>query len=192
LKWARDIRRLKMVPKTKIKFTYKDYLHMPEDKRYELIEGDFFMAPSPAEHHQRISGNLYSALRKFVQEHGLGFVYYAPFDVVLSEENVLQPDILFISKGCSEIITERNVQGAPDLIIEIISEATEYHDREIKQKLYARFGVKEYWLVDPHEKTVEVMVLGEEGFENVGIYKGEASLKSPILEGLPLDLKEVF
>jgi Uma2 family endonuclease len=181
-----------MVPKTKLKFTYEDYLHMPEDKRYELIEGDFFMAPSPVTYHQRISRNIEIKLCEFVQKNNLGEIFDAPFDVVLSEENVLQPDILFISKGCSEIITERNVQGAPDLIIEIISEATEYHDREIKQKLYARFGVKEYWLVDPHEKTVEVMVLGEEGFENVGIYKGEASLKSPILEGLPLDLKEVF
>jgi Uma2 family endonuclease len=93
-----------MIPQTKLKFSYEDYLHMPEDKRYELIEGDFFMIPSLVEYHQRVSRNLEFILWKFVQEHDLGAVYDAPFDVVLSEENVVQPDILFVSKEQSRII----------------------------------------------------------------------------------------
>ena len=180
------------MPTTKIKFTYEDYLQMPDDKRYELIEGDFFVAPSPATYHQRISGRLEFLLRKFVQGNNLGEVFNAPFDIVLSEENVFQPDILFISKENSGIITEKNVQGAPDLVIEITSPATEHRDKGVKRKIYAKFGVKEYWIVDSDRRIVEVMVLRETGFESVRIYGEEDFLSSPLLKGFSIDLREVF
>ena len=109
--------------KAKIKFTYKDYLQLPEDKRYELVEGEFFMVPSPNYYHQVISKRLFRTLDDYVRKFGLGEVLYAPLDVILSEENVLQPDILFISKERFNIITNKNIQGAPDLIIEILSSA---------------------------------------------------------------------
>lgn len=176
----------------KVKFTYEDYRHMPDDKRYELIEGDLFMVPSPVTVHQRISRKLEFLLTDFVQRNTLGEVFYAPFDVVLSDEDVVQPDILFISNQNSHIITRENVQGAPDLVIEITSQATAYRDREIKRKLYARHGVREYWLVDPDNETIEVMVWREEGFQTAAVYARGEELQSPLLAGFSLDPGEIF
>ena len=180
--------------KSKIKFTYKDYKSLPESetKRYELVEGELVMVPSPTTHHQSISGNLEHFLRDFVRKHGMGLIYYAPLDVVFSQEDVVQPDIFYISKGHSEIITNENIQGAPDLIVEILSPATAERDRTYKRTLYARHGVQEYWIVDPGKGSVEVMRLGEVGFETAGIYRKGESLTSPLLQGLRLNLGEVF
>ncbi len=176
----------------KIKFTYKDYKNLPESetKRYELLEGELIMVPSPNERHQSISGNLEFILRKFVREYNLGFIYDAPLDVVFSQEDVAQPDILFILKEHSQIIAEENICGAPDLIIEILSPATAERDRTYKRTLYARHGVKEYWLVDPEERAIEVMRLGQKGFETVGIHT--KTLTSPTFPGLSINLAEVF
>jgi len=175
---------------TSIKFSYRDYKSLPESdtKRYELIEGELIVVPSPTTYHQRISGNLEYALREFIQTSNLGYIYDAPCDVVLSEENVLQPDIFFITRERSEII-----QGSPDLVIEILSPPfTAERDRTHKRTLYARYGVREYWIVDPDERTVEIMTLREEGFEAVGVYQGEARVESPLLAGLMIDLKRIF
>jgi Uma2 family endonuclease len=177
---------------TRIKFTYDDYLQLPEDKRYELIEGEFFMVPSPSYQHQAISIELFRALDNYARSRSLGKVIYAPLDVVLSEENVLQPDIMFISRERLNIITERNIQGAPDLVVEILSPATAQRDKELKQKLYARFGIREYWLVDPSARTIEVMSLTENGFESVGMYHEGAILISPLLRGLSVEVRGIF
>ena len=183
-----------MTLRTAIKFTYTDYKNLPESEtaRYELLGGDLVMVPSPNEYHQRISGNLQFLLRSFVRERGLGIVYHAPFDVVLSPENVVQPDILFIAAERAHIITEDNVQGAPDLVIEILSPATAGRDRTYKRTLYARYGVGEYWLVDPVGRRIEVLTLGERGFERAAEYGGDEVLHSPLLPGLEIDLREVF
>ncbi len=177
---------------TKIKFTYREYLQLPEDKRYELIEGEFFMVPSPSWSHQTISASLFRAIDNYVRTHQLGEVRYAPLDVALSEENVLQPDILFVSRERLNIITARNIQGAPDLVVEILSPATAQRDRELKQKIYARFGVREYWLADPSTRTIEVMSLAEDGFERVGLYHEGAFLISPLFGGLSIDVRGIF
>lgn len=181
-------------PNTSIKFTYKDYKNLPESetKRYELLGGELIMVPSPTTYHQAISRNLEYILLEFVQKHNLGFIYNAPCDVVLSDEDVVQPDIFFISKERSHIITEENISGAPDLVIEILSPATADRDRTYKRTLYARYGVQEYWIVDPDKKEVEVMTLRERGFETVAIYKKEDVLKSKLLKGLSISLSEVF
>lgn len=176
----------------KVKFTYQDYLHMPEDKRYELIEGEFFMVPSPNEHHQHISGELEFALRSFVKKEGSGIVYDAPFDVVFSDEDVVQPDIVFVSKERRNIITKNNIKGAPDLLIEILSPKISYRDRKIKRKLYFKYGVKEYWIVDPEGQNIEVLSISEDGYKTSGIYNINTPLSSPLLKGLLIDLKEVF
>lgn len=176
----------------KVRFTYQDYLHMPEDKRYELIEGEFFMVPSPNESHQRISGGLFFILYGFVKKSKLGSVYDAPFDVVFSEEDVVQPDIVFVSKERRNIITKNNIRGTPDLLIEILSPKINYRDREIKRKLYFKYGVKEYWIVDPEEQNVEVLSIAEDGYKTVGVYNINTPLSSPLLKGLLIDLKEVF
>ena len=184
-------------PKVKIKFTYEDYKSLPESEteRYELLEGELVMVPSPSYKHQLTSGNLEFLLRKFVRENDLGIVLNAPFDVVFEEageKKVTQPDIFYISKERTHIIGEDEIQGAPDLIIEIISPRTKERDRGYKRTLYARHGVKEYWLVDPEAKTVEVLTLGEKGFELVKAYQSTEVLSSPLLPGLMIDLKEVF
>jgi len=134
---------------TKIKFTYKDYKNLPESetKRYELIEGELITVPSPNFKHQSISGNLEFILRKFIQKKNLGTIIYAPFDVHLGD-NVIQPDILFVSRERSYIITEEKIKGAPDLVIEILSPATIQRDRTCKRTLYAQYGVQKYWIVD--------------------------------------------
>lgn len=177
-----------------IKFTYEDYKNLPgsETKRYELIEGELIMVPSPTFEHQDISVHLEFALYEFVHKHNLGTVLHAPLDVVLDDENVFQPDIIFISKARSHIIHKEAIQGAPDLVIEILSPSTGERDRTVKKKLYARAGVTEYWLVDPESKTVEVLKLGAAGFERVALYKKNETLTSPLLQGLQISLKEVF
>ena len=180
--------------KTKIKFTYEDYKSLPESetKRYELIEGELIKVPSPNEYHQRISGKLEFILRAFIENKNLGKVYDAPFDVAFSEEDVVHPDILFVSKENYRIITEEEIRGAPDLIIEILSPATAERDRTYKRTLYARYGVREYWIVDPEKKTIEVLSIGKTGFETFGIYRKTDTLKSPIFPGLTIKLSEVF
>jgi Uma2 family endonuclease len=178
--------------RARIRFTYRDYLLLPEEKRYELIEGELFMVPSPGLSHQKLVGKLYRLLSEFVEGRNLGVVIVGPFDVVLSEEDVVQPDILFLSGDRIQLLTERNLQGPPDLVIEVLSPATAQRDRELKGKLYARAGVQEYWLVDPQERSIQVLVLREEGYQTAGIYREGSSLTSPLLPGLKLEVVGVF
>lgn len=181
-------------PNPQIKFTYEDYKNLPESevKRFELLEGELVMIPSPTEPHQRVSRNLEFFLWQFVRERNLGEVYHAPIDVVLSQEDVVQPDIIFVSKERAKIITEENIKGAPDLVIEILSPTTGGRDRTLKHTLYARYGVKEYWIVDPIKKIIEVYSLKKSGFNLVKKYKSPDKLYSPLLKGLEVPLREVF
>jgi len=112
--------------------------------------------------------------------------------VVLSDEIVLQPDIVVVLREHAGILDEAGIKGAPDLVVEVISPRTAERDRHYKKTLYARHGVREYWIVDPTEKTVEVYMLGERGFEPVGRYRGEETLKSSLLPGLEVPLREIF
>lgn len=174
------------------KLTYADYLETSDDERYELLNGELILSPSPKEIHQYISSILHIMIGTFVRERSLGKVYYSPFDVVLSDTNVVQPDILFISNERADIITSDNVQGAPDLVVEILSPATAERDRTVKLDLYATHGVKEYWIVDPDAKTITVLLRGEGGLGVVGIYGEGETLRSPTLTGFSLALEEIF
>ena len=174
------------------KLTYADYLETSDDERYELLNGELILSPSPKEIHQYISSILHIMIGTFVRERSLGKVYYSPFDVVLSDTNVVQPDILFISNERADIITPDNVQGAPDLVVEILSPATAERDRTVKLDLYATHGVKEYWIVDPDAKTITVLLRGEGGLGVVGIYGEGETLRSPTLAGFSLALEEIF
>jgi len=176
----------------KKKYTYEDYIKTPEDKRHELIEGELLMTPAPMPRRQRISRKIVFMLEKFVTENNLGEVFYAPCDVYLDDENVVQPDILFIDRDRLSIIGEKNIQGAPDIVIEIISENSAYRDLVQKKKLYAKFGVKEYWIVIPEETMVDVYNLKRAGFELHATYTRDATLKSSILKGLTIEIKEIF
>jgi len=175
-----------------IKFNYHDYTLLPEDKRYELIHGDLFMTPSLTTSHQRISRKLGYLLTRYVEGKKLGEIFYAPMDVVLSDEDVVQPDILFISNERKEIVKPENIRGAPDLVIEILSPSSLERDTVIKKKLYAKHGVQEYWIVDPEGKTVEVLSWSPEGFKTVQTYAADAIANSPLLPGFSVALKEIF
>lgn len=180
------------IPNPVVKFTYQDYLNTPEDKRYELLDGELLMTPAPGELHQNVSAQLGWRLVQFASENNLGWVYHAPFDVVMSDTDVVQPDLLFVSNDRSRIITPENIQGAPDLVVEILSPSTATRDRTFKRTLYARHGVKEYWLVDTTEKDVTVLLLGGRGFEVVDVYSGSEALTSPTLPGFRLKLDDIF
>ena len=175
-----------------IKFTYQDYLLLSEDKRYEIIEGELLMVPAPIPYHQDVSKNLFLLLDNYVEDRNLGKVYYAPIDVVLSNENIVQPDILFISKQRLSIITEKNIQGAPDLVVEILSPGTAEKDKILKRKLYAKFGVKEFWLVDGKKKEIEVLSLQEEDLKRWKVYTGEETLCSSLWQDIRIPINEVF
>ena len=180
--------------KTQIKFSYLDYQHLPESetKRYELLGGELVMAPAPKPYHQDILRNLLRILDAYLRIQSAGKLYPAPIDVILSEEDVVQPDILFISQQRLGIIHEEAIHGAPDLHIEILSPATAGRDRTLKRTLYARHGVREYWLVDPETKTIEVLRLGPQGYQLAGRYERGQTLRSPLLSGLAVLLDEVF
>ncbi len=179
-------------PKPGIKFTVADYMTTPEDKRYQLLDGELVLAPSPTTRHQRISGRIYLALEQFITARELGQVFYAPYDVIFANEDVAQPDILFVSNTRSGIITEANIQGAPDLVVEILSPGTARYDRGYKLTLYGRHGVREYWLVDPEAETVEVLTEGDAGLTLVATYRRGQELSSPLLEGLAVQLEGIF
>jgi len=162
-----------------IKFTYHDYVQLPGDKRYELVEGELFLVPSPNLYHQRISRQLEMALWQYIGRHALGEVFDAPCDVVLSEINVVQPDLLFVSTERRGILADANVQGAPDLVVEILSPSTGQRDLGIKRSLYAKYGVPEYWIVDPDSQTIEVLSWTETGYRTEAVVPGPARSTRP-------------
>ena len=180
-----------------VRFTYDDYQSLPEsmEKRYELLDGDMVMVPAPTTSHQRASRNLGFLLLQFVRESRLGEIFYAPVDVVFGQgdqREVVQPDILWISRERNDIITEQEIQGAPDLVIEILSPGTEERDRGYKKALYARHGVKECWIVDPVAQTIELYVPDELGIKLHASFRNGETLTSPLLPGLQLDTSEIF
>ena len=138
-----------------VRFTYEDYLLLPEDKRYEILEGDLYVVATPNIRHQRIARRLLIVLTQHVEERCPGEVFVAPCDVILSENNITQPDLLFVRKERSGIVGELNLQGAPDVVIEILSAGSRNKDLEIKKKIYAQFGIPEYWVVDPDANNIE-------------------------------------
>ena len=177
--------------KPKLRLTYEDYASLPDDERCELIDGELIPMPSPKEIHQKILKLM--TLRFFsVEARGLGTFYFAPFDVVLSPFDVVQPDLVFVSNARAHIITEDNIQGAPDLLVEILSPSTAGYDRTVKRNLYARHGVGEYWLVDPYAKTITVLILGAGGYSAYAVFGEGDILTSPSLPGFALNLSELF
>ena len=177
------------------RLTYEDYLQFPDDgKRHEIIEGDHYMTPAPRTKHQRISRRLLVALSGFAASRRLGEVFAAPFDVVLSDENVVQPDLLFVSAARADIVTEDNVQGAPDLIVEILSESSRKKDEVTKRKLYERFGVQEYWIVDPELEIVKIFKLTQQGYGRASELSKETNdvLTTEFLPGFACAVSEIF
>jgi Uma2 family endonuclease len=141
-------------------YTYQDYANLPDDRNlYEILKGELIMTPSPVTIHQIISSRLERALDVFLDANSIGIFFHAPYDVILNEINVIQPDIIFVLNENSQIITEKNIKGCPDLIIEILSPGTAYYDLIDKKEIYETFGVKEYWIVDPKKQWIEIYIL---------------------------------
>ena len=175
------------------KYTYEDYINTPEDTRYELINGELIeLAAAANRAHQKAVLNLGGDTNAFVKEFGLGVVHIAPRDVVLPDGSILQPDLLFISKGRLHIDTAKEIWGTPDLVAEVLSPSTARRDLTVKRDLYERHGVGEYWLVDTEDMSVTVLLLGERGYEAVAVYGYDDTLQSPTLPGLGIALSEVF
>lgn len=175
------------------KFTADDYRATPEGPPWiQLIDGEFHVSESPSVSHQRIVGNLYLILGNWTQSAREGLVYLAPLDVYLSEYDVVQPDLLFVSTKRLSIIEKNGLYGPPDLAIEILSPSTERLDKRAKLELYARVGVREMWLVDPDLGTVEVRRFPEDRGSPVQVLRAGDKLLSPLLPGLEVDVSGIF
>ena len=183
-----------MVTNPDVRLTVQDYLNIPEEdeNRYELINGELYMAPAPSWEHQESSGNLYSILRAFVLANLLGRVVYSPIDMFLSDGDVFQPDIVFISNERLGIIHSDGIHGAPDLVIEVLSPGTERIDRTLKSERYEMFDVSEYWQANPIAKTILVLRARDGAFERVGLFTEGMTLETPLLPGLRVEVSEVF
>jgi Uma2 family endonuclease len=182
-------------PLSSTKFTYEDYVLFPDDgRRHELIDGEHCVTPAPVTKHQRISGNIFVILGTYVLKSKIGQLFAAPTDVVLSDLDVVQPDLLFIAKQRVSIITEKNIQGAPDLVVEIVSESSRKTDEMIKRKLYERYRVPEYWIVDPELESVKIYRLSDNGYSRIAELSVEANdmLTSPLFPDWQLPLSLIF
>ena len=177
----------------KLKYTYDDYCALPDDgNRYELIEGVFYMAPAPSKRHETVSRAYYFLIWPHVRDGGLGQVYDAPFDVIFASGDVAQPDLFFVSQERGEILTARGCDGAPDLVIEILSPSNSYHDLERKRRLYERYGVKEYWITDPETRTILALALNGGEYVERGTYGVGDELSTPLIPGLVIPVAQVF
>lgn len=176
-----------------LKFTYSDYRLLPDNgKRYEILEGELLPAASTTTKHQIVLLNLTINLSSYVEKNRLGQILIVPIDLVLSKFDVVQPDIFFISKENNHIIKSKHVEGAPDLIVEIISSGSAQRDRIIKRKIYALHGVKEYWLVHPEKEQVQVLRLEKGDFKRIVDLNKQDTLTSPLLSGLEIRLVGIF
>jgi Uma2 family endonuclease len=181
---------------TSAKLTYDDFVNFPDDgQRHELIDGEHYVTPSPATIHQQLVGRLHLTLGNWLQRHPIGEVFLAPLDVVLSLHDVVEPDLLVVLSDQTDIVTAAHVRGAPALVIEVLSPGTRRRDTGLKQRLYDRAGVREYWLVDPDERTVTVCRRSMDGALSTDAplrHADAAVLRSSVLPGFSLPLNQLF
>jgi Uma2 family endonuclease len=182
---------------TGVKLTYEDFLLFPDDgKRHELIDGEHYVTPSPNLKHQAVMGNLYWLVRSYLEQHPIGRIFVAALDTVFSDFDVVEPDLLYVSNArAAEILTPKNVQGSPELVVEIGSPSTRGRDETIKRRLYERFAVVEYWVVDPELDVIRVYRRDADNrFARpieLSVERGDI-LASPLLPGLELRLVDIF
>jgi Uma2 family endonuclease len=180
-------------PAPDTRLTVEDFMLFPDDgKRHEIIDGVHYVTPSPVTRHQAILGRLHLSLGNFLAEQSeLGRVFFAPFDVIFTRWDVVEPDLLVIAGDQLDILTTENVQGAPAIVVEILSPGTRKVDESIKRRLFERGGVREYWLIDPELDIVKVYRREADGsFPRVAEFSREADdvLTSPVLPGWSLPL----
>jgi Uma2 family endonuclease len=185
-----------MRPESRTKLTYDDLLLFPDDgMRHELIDGEHYVTPSPNTKHQVVVGNLHLLIGNWLRANRIGRVMLSPFDVVFTKFDVVEPDLLYLSnERAAQVLTAANVQGVPELVIEIGSPTTRKRDETLKRRLYERAGVSEYWVVDPELDVVRIYRTGEAGFEKPVELSREAGdvLSTSLLPGLDLPLDLIF
>lgn len=182
-----------MLPNKAPPVTRHEYAMIPVGApNYQLIEGDLVMAPSLNTPHQNITGRLYSILLNYLDEHPIGQVFIAPLDVFLSDINVYQPDVLFVSNDNASIIEEHGIEGAPDLVVEVLSKSSERFDLGPKRSIYHRTGVEEFWAIDPKKHTLAIYRFADDATTPVITYKAKQKFTSALFPGLTIDLAIVF
>jgi Uma2 family endonuclease len=166
---------------------------LPNDRnRYEILDGELTVTPAPSTKHQTASGNLFVLLAHYIKERDLGKLFYAPIDLILASTSVLQPDLLFVTKARERIITEKAIEGAPDLVIEILSPGTSRTDRVTKAQIYARYGVPAYWIVDPEQEVIEIYLLEADGYRLAATLQGNTPMFAPPFTELQIVARDVF
>jgi Uma2 family endonuclease len=175
------------------RLTYADYVRFPDDGlRHEIIDGEHYVTPSPATRHQRISRNLLHLIQTYLDKNPAGEVFAAPFDALLSDFDIVVPDLLYLSNERARFLTSKNLQGPPDLVIEILSPSTKSRDMRLKRGLYERVGVREYWIVDPERNLVEVNRSDAGTFAPAIVFTRQDVLTSSLLPDLELPLDRVL
>jgi Uma2 family endonuclease len=177
----------------RVHMTYADYCTLPSDgKRYEVLEGELVMYPAPSLNHQRVSRKLESILLDHIENNNLGEIFYAPVDVILSETNVAQPDLVFVSREKSSILAEKGISGSPDLMVEILSPGTSRLDRIAKFQMYCTHGVPWYWIVDPDSRSLEEYHLQGGGYVSGASVSGFETFHPGIFPGLEISLSSLW
>ena len=180
-------------PKNLDVFTYEDYLQLPDNgKRYEIIAGELYMSPAPNLGHQRTVGRFHLAIGNYLEKNQIGEVFTAPTDIILSDIDIFQPDIVFVSKEKFDRLTRENVQGAPDLVIEVLSPYTEKRDRTAKLKAYSKYGVLEYLMAGEENETLEAWRRKGKKLVFYALLDKTHTFTTPLLPGLEIPLKKIF
>ena len=173
--------------------TYHDYVLLPQDRnRYEVLDGELYMTPSPTYLHQWVVMALAAALHDHASQHGLGAVLTAPIDVVLSETTIVQPDILFIGAARVPAATAKNITTVPELIVEVVFPSSAEQDRVDKMRAYARHGVPHYWIADPDAKVLEMYALSGGDYALAAEFRGDVTGSSPLFPGLAIPLARLW
>jgi Uma2 family endonuclease len=170
-----------------------DYrLGPPGGPRYQLIEGEMHMTPAPSRFHQTILGNIYLIIRSYLDANPIGEVYRSLFDVVLTDINGYQPDVLSVADKHRAVLTDAGAEGAPDSIVEILSPSTAHHDKGVKREVYARTGVEEFWLIDPDQRRTQVCRFKDDVETPIATYDDASSFTTQLLPGLAIDTARIF
>ena len=173
--------------------TYRDYCLLPEDgRRYELMEGDFFESPAPSTDHQTVSRRLLFELMRQLEHPGLAYVFNAPVDVILEDTSVVQPDLVVVAANRKQLVTKRAIEGAPDIAVEILSPSSIDRDRHLKRRLFERFGVSEYWIVDAEHAMVDVLHFVDGGYRQIAKLDRASTLTSRRFAQLAIVLEPIF
>lgn len=174
------------------RFLASDIWDAPDNgKTYEVIDGELYVSPSPAWKHQYQLNRLNRRVINWVFDHDLGSVVTSPMGVVLDDENGLEPDLIYLSPAREHFISERGVEGPPDLVVEVLSPSTEARDRGIKLRRYAASGVSHYWILDTDGPRIEERILGEDGYQLVGMFGPGSVFRPTLFPGLEIPLDEI-